>query len=461
MVAIVPAVAGAQSLEELEQRLRQQEAQIQRQEAEMESLRKSVEEMRAAQGGELAESGAVEGRDSVVVDWGSGPIPTFEFYGKDDAEDPVFTFKPRGRAQIDVDYANPEEGDAGETFSTECRRCRLGFEGTVFTDWGYTLEVNFSDDEVSVEDALIDYTGFNFTDVTVGQFKTPNSLDEQTSSRFITFAERAAFTNAYELDRRIGVGLDGDYLGTGTWALGFFGQNIDVTSNGNEGFAGAGRATYAFDLGKPATEVQEKVAHMGASFRYRDFDNDADGGEVQYQDRPFIHGTDDRFVNTGDIPANHDVFVGPELALVWNRWSVQSEGGWTFVDTATPGVDDGTLFGGYIDASYFLTPNSRRYRNGKFDRPRFQPGQAVTEGGIGAWQLAFRLDYINLTDDDAGIRGGEQISWIPAINWWPNPYIRFWADYAYNRVNGGPADLNGPDGNNTINAFVFRTQVDF
>jgi phosphate-selective porin OprO/OprP len=477
VVGLAPGVAHGQSLEELEQRFAEQEARLRQQEADLQQMRQQMEQMQAeeqaqaAAGGKLAKSGAVEGRDSVVVDYGwrekdgvrtGGPMPTFKFYEADDAEDPVFTFKPRGRVQIDFDYINPEEGTTGNDVVTECRRCRLGFEGTVFTDWGYTFEVDFADDEVSVEDALIDYGGFGFGDLNIGQYKTPNSLDEQTSSRFITFVERAAFTDAFEFDRRIGVGADGKFLETGTWAAGLFGQNISDTSNGNEGFAAAARGTYAFDLGEGATAAEQRLVHVGASVRYRDLNNDSDDGTVRYRDRPFAHGTDNRYVDTGDLfPVNDDLFAGPEFAIVYDQWSVQAEAGWQYVNQTTPGVDNGLLFGGYIDGSYFLTQNSRHYRSGKFDRIQFQPGQAVTEGGIGAWELAFRLDYINLTDDDANIRGGEQISWIPALNWWPNNYIRFSLDYAYNVVNGGPADLNGPDGNNKINSVVFRSQVDF
>ena len=41
----------------------------------------------------------------------------------------------------------------------------------------------------------------------VGNFKTPNSLDEMTSSRFLTFLERAAFVETLDLDRQIGAGV--------------------------------------------------------------------------------------------------------------------------------------------------------------------------------------------------------------------------------------------------------------
>jgi phosphate-selective porin OprO/OprP len=56
---------------------------------------------------------------------------------------------------------------------------------------------------VDITDAYIEYDGPVIEPgfVRIGQFKTPNSLEEQTSARFITFMERAAFTDAFDFDR--------------------------------------------------------------------------------------------------------------------------------------------------------------------------------------------------------------------------------------------------------------------
>jgi phosphate-selective porin OprO and OprP len=77
------------------------------------------------------------------------------------------------------------------------RAARLGIEGTVWKDFGYRFEVDFADDGVEIKDAYIQYDGGGVEParyIRVGQYKTPNSLEELTSSRFITFMERAAIT---------------------------------------------------------------------------------------------------------------------------------------------------------------------------------------------------------------------------------------------------------------------------
>jgi len=51
--------------------------------------------------------------------------------------------------------------------------------------------------------------------IKVGQFKTHNSMEEETSSRFTTTLERGAYTDAFGLNRRIGVSVNtsGDNYG--------------------------------------------------------------------------------------------------------------------------------------------------------------------------------------------------------------------------------------------------------
>ena len=59
-------------------------------------------------------------------------------------------------------------------------------------------------------------------------------------------------------------------------------------------------------------ENSSQVVHLGASARYRNFDNDTFNSEVQYRQRPFFHFTNTRSVDTGTVDdAEGDVWVGP------------------------------------------------------------------------------------------------------------------------------------------------------
>ena len=90
----------------------------------------------------------------------------------------------------------------------ELRRARLGVEGVVFWNVAYKFEVDFANDVTAIKDAYVEYNGLaDGLSLRVGNFKTPNSLDEMTSSRFLTFLERAAFVETSDLDRQIRAGV--------------------------------------------------------------------------------------------------------------------------------------------------------------------------------------------------------------------------------------------------------------
>ena len=180
----------------------------------------------------------VEEAQNFEFSW--GPSPTIR------SKDGNFEVHARGRLFVDGGYLDDDDGFFSGDNATEVRAARLGIEGTAWKDFGYRLEADFADNEVEITDAYIEYDGalVDPAYLRVGQFKTPNSLEEQTSSRFITFMERAAFTDAFDFDRRIGLGSG---VGGDNWAFnaGLFGQNVDDQA-ADEGFAVAGRGHYAF-----------------------------------------------------------------------------------------------------------------------------------------------------------------------------------------------------------------------
>jgi phosphate-selective porin OprO and OprP len=294
----------------------------------------------------------------------------------------------------------------------------------------------------------------------VGQYKTPNSLDQLTSRRFITFMERAAIVDAFTLDRQIGLGsgVSGE-----TWGVdaGLFGQNADDV-NDNEGYALAGRAHYAFFPGAetPGKDKAE-VIHLGASARYRNFDNDTFDSEVTYRQRPFFHFTGTRSVNTASVPdAEGDVWAGGEFAWVSGPFSLQSEVANTALQRKHGEDDANNLWGGYLGASYLLTGEHRNYNpeEGAFERVKVI--DPLHNGGLGAWELAGRADYVDLNNE--GVKGGEQISYIAGVNWYANDYVRFMLDGALTQVfDARSTDAAVTGSQNLIYGGGLRAQVDW
>jgi phosphate-selective porin OprO/OprP len=372
----------------------------------------------------------------------------------------MFDFKPRGRLLVDGGYVDDDDGFYSGDNATELRAARLGVEGTAWRDFEYTFEIDFADDDVELTDAFLKYQGpvIEPAYLRIGQFKTPNSLEEQTSLRFTTFMERAAFTDAFELDRRIGIGSG---VHRQTWGIdaGLFGQNAEDVE-ANEGYALAGRGHYAWldRLGAGS------VVHLGASARFRSLNNDADGDSVRYRQRPFFHFTDTRSVDTGVLDdAESDVFLGAEHASVFGPFSLQTEAGHTWLQRDNGADDASGLWGGYLSASYFLTGETRAYdgEEGVFGRVKVK--HPVQDGGWGAWQLGARFDTIALNDNGADVEGGKQYSAIAGVNWYLNDHIRTMLDFAWTHVydaqDAPNAAANGSS--NEIYGVGARAQVDF
>lgn len=355
-----------------------------------------------------------------------------------------WSFKPRGRLQFDAGVTGvPSSTGRSDGFGNEVRRARLGVEGDIPGGFGYKFEVDFAGNDVEVTDAILTYGDGGLT-VSVGQHNNFQSLEELTSSRFSSFMERAAFTDAFGFERRLGVSAQyatGDLL----VQAGAFSDNIDDLSN--KSWSVDGRAVFMPKMG----DVQ---LHLGASGHYSKLDDAAP--TVRYRQRPFVHFTDERFIDTGMVDADSEAGLGLELAGISGPFHAAAEGYWQKV--GRPGLADPTFFGGYVEVGYFLTGgDSRGYKKGVFDRVK--PSRPVGEGGIGAIQVNLRYDYLDLTD--AGIVGGTQNGYGVSLVWTPTDYTRLIMNYGRMQYDNAIHPAAGGDTSYGVDAFGMRAQIDF
>lgn len=375
-----------------------------------------------------------------------------------------FTVELGGRLQIDYVSADADNADF-DLGTTSLRRARLKGSGQFGPNLKYKLEFTGSESgEVNLEDAFIQWTPqgsiFSFK---AGQFKTQNSLEEANSSLDTAIIERAAFTDAFELDRRVGLEVSTkskNYL----LQVGVFGENLEeIENNGNEGTAFAARGVYKFDL------ANDNLIHVGGSFRYRDQN---DGEDIRYRQRPFVNSTG-RIISTGRV-ASSDTFFGGELAGIFGPAWFSAE--YTVVNAnCAEGSDvcseDPSFNGWSIGGGYFFG-GQRNYSIGKFKRPTID--KPVTEGGWGAVSVNVRYDELDLTDE--GIDGGNLGTFAAGANWWLHKNARlqfnyFNSDATLSGPNVGPslglqdvfaASVADPAFNqDTVSGFITRLQFDF
>lgn len=375
--------------------------------------------------------------NDAVVKW--EPAPSIK------SPDGNFEMNLRGRIYTDAAWISDDE-NAIDVEATEFRAARLGIEGHAAGNVKYKFEVDFAGDEVTIKDSYLQVKTDSGFAITVGQFKTPNSLDEQTSSRHISVMERASFTDAFGLARRIGLGLS---TGGDNWTakLGVYRGDAD-TGMEDEGHEIAGRATFS-------PEFNDVQLHFGGSFRLR---NAGDGADYKYSQRPHLHLSPAKFVSSGSV-GPEDTLYGVEFGALSGPFWAAAEYAQLKADDKTP-ASDPTFGGGYVEVGYFFTGESRGYKasKGAWDRPKVN--NALGDGGMGALAGVVRYDIIDLTDESW--TGGTQDTYVLGLNWYLNRYTRFIANYSHSKIKDGfNVAANGLDGKNEVDGFGLRAQIDW
>ncbi len=347
------------------------------------------------------------------------------------------TLKVGGRVQIDYTTANLNTPDSSIN-DTEVRRARLNVSGNYNSSIKYKFEVNkASGKSINVEDAYVQFTpAASKLKIKVGQFKTHNSLDEQTSSRFISTLERSAFTDAFAFDRRVGVSV-GTSGSNYTFDAGVFTTNLEVNGGTNEGRAYATRATFN------PIKTDETLIHLGVSWRHRKKGDTS--SDLRYRQRPYTHVAPSRIIDTGRF-AKSDNFFGAETAIIHNNFWASGEYASLSAKGSTANPD--ANFGGYYGEVGVFFGGKKTYKGGKFNRPKVD--KPLGEGGYGAISLVGRYDRVDLQDN---IYTGELETLVLGADWWPTKYTRFGINYFNSKAENGSAN-NG-------NGIIGRLQFDF
>ena len=427
--------------------------------------------------------------------------PTWKGAPQYDDKDAGFSFKPRGALQFDAGWVGfPEGKNLNGTFgglaynnlgwNSRARRILIGADGTLPGGFRYSAEFNFAQGTVDYEDIFLAYDFKNFPlTVQVGNIYPFSSLETMTSSKFTSFMERASFTDAFSMNRRLGVGLTFSDRKTDQWLLqlGLFNQPINEAANFNRtGWEADIRGVYSPTFG--STRL-----HIGASAHYRV--NNRDSQNERLRARPLTQITDQRLVDTNAIAADSDWHAGVELAAIHKSLHVAGEFQKIWINSIEPGATfdpnngtgGGALLNGnpsfwsaYGEVGFYLTGETRGYKNGRFDRTKVL--HPFNDGGWGALQVNGRVELLELRNRvDSGttslatpfyVNGGRQTAYQASLIWNPTDYLRFLAQYSHMNVVGGPRAAALPDGvvdltdpankrKFSVDMAAVRAQVDF
>ncbi len=389
------------------------------------------------------------------------------------------TFKPRGRLLIDAVDVNVDRDNA-LTYRSRQYRARqlfLGAEGMI-GPFAYRLEGGAANGSAwSWDDAVIEYKTRDGLLLTVGNQKV-GGLENLTSIKTITFMERGPFADLTD----VGFVLAAQVTKVGrNWSLrgALQGDSInkaDVTTGGYDvnntrersGFMA--RATWA-----PVMSPSDTV-HLGASVRYR-----GAGGETgftysaaantAYRPQNAAGGV---FLSTGAV-GKSDTTLSGEAAWTHRNVSLQGELAQIRVDrvstalSAANGGDNFNIVTGYVLASWFPTGETRPYSAaGQFGKIKVL--HPIDKGGPGAYELALRYDYADLSKMSANAvtalaaqpglaTAGTYEGLTAGANWYPYNNVRLMTNLTKAKINN--RRIGAVENDADVTVVQARMQIEF
>ena len=444
--------------------------------------------------------------------------------------DGAFTFAPHGVLQFDaaqffqdaagntatdlrrdgpaigtsgIDAAHARQLKNGVLF----RRARIGADGTVFKDFDYRILLDFGGSGVEnagqLYEGWVQYTGLKPLKIRLGAFSPSLGLEDQGSTNGMPFLERPGASDTARA-------LAGGDIRTA----------LQVFANGDRWFAAGavtGRTIGVINTGTASATAQtfsDQLALTGR-FAFQPFHgydwliqtgvhgsyvihpaNTAGPGVtgttalssygVRLSDTAELRVDGTKFIDTGTINARHADTIGLELAAQRRNLFLQAEYESFNVERSDAGVSNPRFYGWYVEGSWILTGEARKYNAGTaaFDAPPVEHPFKLHGGGWGAWEVGLRYSEMNLnyhagaagtalaattvggsiTD---GIRGGDQRIWTVGVNWYLNPIVRLMLDYEHvtiNRLSPNAAAYSTPVGaqiGQTYGVVAIRSQAAF
>lgn len=343
------------------------------------------------------------------VDWSKG---TPEFASADGA----FSFRPRGRALIDLGTTTGSKVASRNITATQARSLRLGFEGTAGQHLSYALEGDFADNDVTIKSAYLAWTTRIMgrqAEFALGNRLNDRGLDGSSGTISVPFLERNFVAQGILPVRGFfGLGAAARVYGE-RWHVGVqvSGDDINNPGTASDSVTIAGRAHWN------PVKTDEWLLHVGVWGFHEDLASDVTRPTRAIAAGGFLN--DNLRVSPGTFanPRSGDGY-GFELGAFHRSLWAYGEYGARTLRNAT-GSTDQTAWA--LQGGWFLTGETPPYltRGGVWSRPRVL--NPFTTGGSGAIELAARYEVIDYSSNPTAGRGTAATL---GVNWYLNNFVR-------------------------------------
>lgn len=337
------------------------------------------------------------------------------------------------RVQMDgATYFNLKNGmvdDKGKSVmpgGVTLRRVRAAVKAQISDDWYGELDVDLANGVFELKDALLEYSGLKDFTFTAGNFKEDFSMEETTTSRYLTFMERPMVISAFAPSRHLGFSAQWMKYRWLRVSGGISWQAVDNanTSYNVQEFNKAGRAIGANYTGKIVfmPSFKDGGLHFGYNASLRSAhktDDNVDGAEAlgrgyegdYFSTRNATSISRYKFINAEYYGVKHDFLQGFEVAGYYKGLKAAGEiiTNTSVMDPnyvgATANMKAKHFWGYYAYASYLLFGGRQQYnaRESEFTQP-------VRGRKWGDVEISARFDYINMNSEDIFGGSGQNIT---------------------------------------------------
>lgn len=337
------------------------------------------------------------------------------------------------------------------------RRMRLGVKGDLHDNMFYKYEGEFAGGAItSYRDVYIGFDNLpNLNTLIIGNQKRPYGLDALNSSRFNVFIERPFAVEAFNPGaRRLGISSNGYSKDEKfNWRYGVWSEQLTQNTFGwiGDQYQLEGAARLASCPWYDETSGGRGYAHFAISGSVG-YPNGLESNKnaARYGTRPEALTTR-RWLDTGTIAgADTNMLIGLESVINVGSWQFVAEYLRTNVDRLDSFGPDLEFDGGYVYLAYFLTGEYMPWdrETGTLGRPipyenffSVRDCDCQTQRGLGAWQIAARYSWVDLTNEN--ITGGEGNAFTFGLNWLWNPHARMQFNWVVGDIDRFP--LGGGD----------------
>ena len=322
------------------------------------------------------------------------------------------------------------------------RRARIGIKSQITKNWTGEIDTDFANGAFELKDALLRYTtncgNLRFT---AGNFKEDFSMEQTTSSRYLTFMERPMAVQTFAPSRHIGIDArfrqDWFYASIGTFFQLIEGaeaatwvEDAEKDSGYNQGMSYTAKMVF-----NPLWKHKDAGIHLGLGGSYRTPKTDADPREYdgfRYSSRNATSINRKKYLDTGRHPGvtDFEFLWNAELAGHYRGFRFQSE----YIQMNNflkdnlegdyAGIKKYTFGGWYAMAGIMLFGGEQQYNLGESEFT--QPTRGRKWGDV---ELVARYDYMSLNDKT--VYGGAGQNYTFGINYYVNSNVKFVFNYQY------------------------------